>query len=218
MTKRLLALIMALLMLGVLFVSCSSEEPPAETTAAAETEPETEPETTTKVTTIRETKPPKVYTYETVFKIDFSKMEDGATVPFSGSNWVKDLRIEGGRVKGTSTGNDPFITYKGGDCNLEADKVQEIRIKMKNNSQNTSFQFFFTTETVSWSEPASMKAALLWSAADGDKNKDNDVVVYTFDSTEWKGTITNFRIDPFTGEGDFEIEYIEFVSKTEVKQ
>jgi hypothetical protein len=183
----------------------------AGTTAAVTT---AAPETTkAPETTVKETEAPKEYEYTTVFKLDFKTMADGPA-PFS-VNTIDNLRIEGGLLKGTGTSGDPFITYTGGDINFPADSVQEIRIKLKNYSLSYDFQLFFTTDTVQWSENASDKETLDWDGDDGDKNDWNNIVIDPTLSSDWTGTITNFRIDPSSAEGDFEIESIEFLTVTE---
>jgi hypothetical protein len=187
----------------------------AATTAAATTKTTTAA-TTKAETTAKETEAPKTYEYKDVFAIDFSKMPDGAA-PFT-VNGIDNLRIEGGLLKGTSNGGDPNFTYNGGDVNFAADTVQAIEIKYLNKSEDYAFQLFFTTDTITgFAENASFKQTLTYSAADGDKNEANVVQIDTSECTDWAGTITNFRMDPFSATGDFEVSYIKFMTKTEVK-
>lgn len=219
MVKKFLALLLLALMLLSLVPGCSDDGDSTDVTTAAEGDtaaPDTTavPETTkAPETTPKETEPPKEYEYATVFKVDFATMADG-TAPFS-VNLVENLRIEGGLLKGTGTGGDPFLNYTGGDATFPADSVQEIRIKLKNYSASYDFQYFFTTETISWSEAASFKEFLDFSGDDGDKNDWNIITIDTSLCSEWMGVIKAFRIDPSSAEGDFEIEYVEFLSKTE---
>lgn len=219
MVKKFFASLLIAVMLLSLVPGCADEGNDSDTTTAAEGDtaaPETTavPETTkAPETTPKETEPPKEYEYATVLKIDFTTMPDGAA-PFT-VNLIENLRIEGGLLKGTGTGGDPFMVYTGGDAKFPAESVQEIRIKLKNYSISYDFQLFFTTETVGWSEPASYKEFLDFSGDDGDKNDWNIVTIDTSFSEEWMGNITNFRIDPSGAEGDIEVEYIEFLSKTE---
>lgn len=213
---KILAMLLVLSMMVFILPACGDDaEGDTETTVAdGETAAVTEAVTEAPVTTEKETEPPKVYEYATVFEVDFSKMEDG-TAPF-GANGISNLRIEGGLLKGTSTGGDPHMPYTGGDAVFPADSVQIIEVKYMNYSVDYNFQFFFTTETIGWSEEASIKATLDWSADDGDKNDWNVVQLTASDSAEWMGNITAFRLDPFSGEGDFEIAYVKFMSMTEV--
>ncbi len=216
MVKKFLACLFILSMI-MNIIGCSGDGKASETTAAEETvaeETTTAPETTkAPETTPKETEPPKEYEYATVFKVDFTTMPDG-NAPFSVNN-VSDLRIEGGLMKGTGTNGDPHMPYTGGDAKFPAESVQEIRIKLKNYSVSYDFQLFFTTETVGWSEPASFKEFLDFSGDDGDKNDWNLIVIDTSWCDEWVGNVTCFRLDPSSAEGDFEFEYVEFLSKTE---
>lgn len=213
-----IALLLTLSMLVLVLPACGDDaEGDIETTAAGETAAETTaaPETTAvPETTEAVTEAPKVYEYATVFEVDFSTMADGAA-PFT-SNGIDNLRIEGGLLKGTSNGGDPHMPYTGGDAVFPADSVQVIEIKYMNYSVDYNLQFFFTTETIGWSEEASIKASLDWSADDGEDNDWNIIQLTASDSGEWMGNITAFRIDPFSAEGEFEIAYIKFMSMTEV--
>jgi hypothetical protein len=221
MVKKLFALLLIATMLFCLVPGCTKDDGTAaetkddsittasDTTAKVTTAPET---TKAPETTVKETEAPKEYEYTSVFKLDFTKMPDGAA-PFTG-NTIDNLRIEGGLLKGTGTSGDPFITYNGGDATFPADSVQEIRIKLKNYSSSYDFQFFFTTDTVQWSENASDKETLDWNGDDGDKNDWNNIIIDPTLSSDWTGTITNLRIDPSSAEGEFEIESIEFFTAT----
>lgn len=180
-----------------------------DTTAASETT--AAPDTTEAVT-----EPPVEYDYSTIFKLDFASAADGEA-PFKVSDNVSNLRIEGGLLKGTSTGGDPYIIYNGTDFSFPADSIQEIRINLKSYATGYDAQFFFTTDTISWSEDASYKLVLDYSGDDGDDNQVNAIVIDTTECAQWTGTVTGFRFDPSTSEGDFEIQSIEFLAKT-VKQ
>lgn len=239
--KKFIALLLCLTMVIAVMASCGSEDggdndtatTPADTTgdiiadtagedttADADTDTDTDTEEVTDTetpqpdeTTPKETEPPKEYEYTSVFKVDFTTMEDGEA-PFSANN-IDDLRIEGGLLKGTATNGDPHAVYTG-EMALDASTVQEIHIKLMNYSSDFNFQFFFTTETVSWSEGASLKDYLLFSDIDGDDNDWNEIVLDPEESFDWEGTITSFRLDPFRDvTGDFEVEYVEFFTVTE---
>ena len=222
MAKKIIALLLSLTVLFVILPACGDDgeskdtttaaegDSSAETTTAAET---TTVATTTEETTPKETEPPKEYERTSVMKVDFAAMPDG-DAPFGGNN-VENVRIEGGLLKGTGTSGDPHIPYNGGDINFPAESVQEIHIKLKNYSASYAFQFFFTTETVGWSEGASFRFTCEFSGDDGDDNDWNIIVLDTWESADWEGTITNFRLDPSSAEGDFEFEYVDFISVTE---
>lgn len=187
------------------------------TTAAVTTAKTTTAAVTTKaVTTAKVTEAPKKYEYKDVFALDFSKMKDGPA-PFTASG-IDNLRIEGGLLKGTSNGGDPNFSYNGGDVKFAADQVQTIEIKIMNKSADYNLQIFFTTDTVTgFAETATYKEILNWSADDGAKNDWNVIQIDTSLCDTWIGTITNFRVDPFSAAGDFEVSYIKFMTATEVK-
>ncbi len=221
-TKILALLLIAVFVLSPLAACGDKEEGDDETTTASNEDSKEETttkaqETTTKApetTTVEETTTAKKeYEYTTVKEINFTTMADGAA-PFEAVN-TDNLRIEGGLLKGTGTNGDPNIAYNGGDISFAADTVQEIEIKLKNYSVDYSFQLFFTTDTVSWSEGASVKYVLDYSGDDGDKNDWNIIKIDPTESADWVGTITNFRLDPSSAEGDFEVEYVKFLTKTE---
>lgn len=222
--RKISALLLILSMLVFVLPACGDEaegdtettEAAEETTAAAE-ETTAVPETTAAPeTTEAVTEAPKVYEYTDVKVIDFSGMADGDPVPFS-VNAIDNIRIEGGLLKGTSNGGDPNFTYTAGDLSFPAESVQIIEIKYMNLSANYDMQLFFTTDTIpAFAENASFKEYLNWSADDGDENDWNIIKIDTSLCTDWAGTITNFRVDPFAAEGDFEIAYIKFQTMTEV--
>lgn len=135
---------------------------------------------------------------------------DGLTeAPFTGSGDVTDIAAADGIVSATSTGGDPFFNYTPG-VSFAADKVDYIIIKMAADSTSTAFQFFFTTETIGWSEEASFK----YDYADAVADEDGFITIKidTSACAEWKGTVTGFRLDPFSAEGTFSFDSIVFWS------
>ena len=217
MKRRILASVLALLLVLTAFAACAKEEadpaapnPPADTPEpdpAAEPDAPPEPEP--------EPEPVIEYEYETVFELDFSTMEDTNKPPFT-NNQVSGLRIEDGVLKGTSTGGDPFITFQQKQFPaFSFDEVQEIHLKLKNYGDGYDGQLFFTTDSVSWSEPASYRFTMYYNGDDGDDNDWNEIELFTDESADWDGTITNFRLDPMVTTGDFEVAYIRFLKVTE---
>ncbi len=137
--------------------------------------------------------------------VEFSGLEE---VPFT-SNGVDGLRIEEGLLCGTSTGGDPHMPYSGG-LTMSADMIDYIILTFAADSTDHSFQFFFTTETIGWSEAASLRYD--YSADEPDEDGYYTIVLDTSVCAEWKGTITNFRLDPFSAEGTFAFDSIIFWS------
>lgn len=221
---KILALLLILSMLVFVLPACGNDAKGSTETTVATDETTIATEETTAVpettaapeTTEAVTEAPKVYEYTDVKVIDFSTMADGDPVPFS-VNAIDNIRIEGGLLKGTSNGGDPNFTYTGGDLSFPAESVQIIEIKYMNFSASYDMQLFFTTDTITgFAENASFKEMLNWSADDGDKNDWNVIQIDTSLCADWVGTITNFRVDPFNAEGDFEIASIKFMTMTEV--
>ena len=227
--KKILIMLLAVSMLTVLATGCdkkeenkttgetttSSAETPAE---GGDTTTEKKEETTTEkkeetTTTKKETTAPPVYVDTEVWVLDFSKEADSDTPPFA-ANQIDDLRIEGGLLKGTSTGGDPFFRYTGSDdLALNTQEINLVQIKLMNYTDSYDMQFFFTTPNVDWSEGASVKYYLDYGS-DEDDNQWNIIEIDPFESGDWVDTMKSFRIDPFCTSGDFEIEYIKFINRT----
>jgi len=231
--KLLVSLLIAATMLSM--AACNKEDEKkdegttaadAATTAADAATTEKKEEATTKketeATTPKETEPPKEYNYEVVWALDLSKYEDGAEIPFTLSAGVTEAYIEGGVLKGTSNGADPYLTYKkaeGEEVAIDTTKVNCIRIKFFNYTEAYEGQMFFGFDGGGFNEPDSHK--IFWEM-DASMD-DNDVQIYEFDPTvdmnggEWRGALNSWRIDPFNGNtaGDFDIYSVEFCTKTE---
>jgi hypothetical protein len=134
---------------------------------------------------------------------------DGLTeVPFTSNN-IENLAFENGILHGTSNGGDPFINYTPG-VNFAADSVDYIIIRLDADSASTALQFFFTTDTIGWSEAASFKYDFAADKADADGFI--TVKIDTSACAEWKGTITGIRLDPYSAVGDFALASIVFWS------
>ena len=137
--------------------------------------------------------------------VDFIGVEE---VPFGG-NGVDNLYIEDGIFYGTSTGGDPHMPYTPG-LDFSADMIDYIIISMFADSDSTSFQFFFTTDTIGWSEDASFRYDFAGDEVDEDGFY--TIVLDTATCAAWAGTITGFRVDPFSAEGEFAFKYVTFWS------
>ena len=168
-------------------------EPTGEDTTAI-TEPPTEPPTTTE-------KPPVIT--EEILKWTVS--EDNKI--FRSGNMIKDLRVEDGVLKLTSTGGDPFLFTVDANLGIEASDVDYIKIRVKNHASGFRNQLFFiTTDDMGWDEAKSIKEEY-WNS-DGE---DWEILTYeTFYCDYWEGTIKQIRFDPLEEEGDIEIEWVAF--------
>lgn len=137
--------------------------------------------------------------------VDFEGITE---VPFAGNN-IENLYIKDGVFYGTSNGGDPHMPYSPG-VNFAAEKVEYIIIKLAADSVSNAFQFFFTTDTIGWSEAASFKYD--YSKSVKDANGFVTIMLDTSTCAEWKGTITGFRLDPFSAVGTFAFDSIVFWS------
>ena len=228
MRKNLIIALLAASMLATLATGCDKKDDNKKTTgestsSAAETpaaggdtttekkeETTPAPETKAPETSKKETTAPPNYVYTEVFTLDFTKMEDTDAPAFDASN-IDNFRIEGGALKGTAINGDPYIIYNGGDFEVNGDEVNWIVIKLKNLTDADEGQFFFITPQTGWAEGASVK---FWADECGEGSDWNEIVVEPDESAEWYGTINNFRSDPMTTEGDFEIESIKFMIRS----
>ena len=171
-----------------------SEEKEAETAEQTTPAPTTEPPTTTE-------KPPIIR--EEVLKWTFTE-EDKV---FRSSSQTKDIRVEDGIFKFTTTGSDPNIMTISSNLGIEAADIAYINFKIKVTADGDANQLFFvTTENTGWDEAKSMKSSY-WNT-DGE---DWEILEYdTSDCFDWEGTIKQIRFDPMNGEGTVEIEYVSF--------
>ncbi|MBQ8400867.1 MAG: hypothetical protein IJX14_02955, partial [Clostridia bacterium] len=107
-----------------------------------------------------------------------------------------------GTISVKSTGGDPNINMPEA-FGLACDDIDEIVVKYTNNTENTTFQIFFTNEAnPGYSEAGSFKG----TCAAGE----NEMVIKTEGNELWTGTLSNMRIDLSNGEGEFIVDEITF--------
>ena len=130
------------------------------------------------------------------------------TEDFSGeTKWVSGGTAEAvvageGTISVKSTGGDPNINMPEA-LNIACEDIDEIVVKYTNNTENTSFQIFFTNEAnPGYSEAGSFKG----TCAAGE----NEMVIKTEGNELWTGTLSNMRIDLSNGEGEFIVDEITF--------
>ena len=219
--KKILALLLASMML--VMTACGGEKA-SETTAEtapveteAETEAETEPETE------KETQPPKPKMIEVFTPVYTETFDDAAATKWKSNAQLKDFKVENGYLTATSTGGDPSIAANGFE--LPCADIQAIRVKFINNTPDSNFQIFFTTDTTaSYCEEASFKD-MSWNTESGvdvagaaDSDAWNEMVIYTDMCMLWEGTLKNMRIDLSNGEGGFIVDSIDFCTVTMVEE
>jgi len=220
--KKILSILLAAVMLSASLTACGGSEPETEAdTTPVETVPETEAETEPE--TEKETEPPKPKMVEVFTPVYQDNFDDSAATKWKSNNQLKDFKVENGYLTATSTGGDPSIAANGFELNC-AD-IQAIRIRFINNTPDSNFQIFFTTDTTTgYCEEASIRDSA-WYADSGvevanaaDSEEWNEMVIYTDMCMLWEGTLKNMRIDLSNGEGGYIVDSIDFCTVTMVEE
>ena len=127
---------------------------------------------------------------------------DGESTLWTNGGTTEAAVLADGTLSVTSTGGDPNINYPEA-FGLNCEVIDLIRVKYTNNTENTSFQIFFTNEAnPNYSEAGSFKADCVAGA--------NEIVIDTSVNELWTGTLSNMRIDLSNGTGSFVVDSISF--------
>lgn len=127
---------------------------------------------------------------------------DGEATAWVNGGTTDAAVLADGTLTVTSTGGDPNINCPEA-FGLACDDIDVIRVKYTNNTENTSFQIFFTNEAnPGYSEAGSFKATCVPGA--------NEIVIDTSVNELWTGTLSNMRIDLSNGTGSFVVDSISF--------
>ncbi len=127
---------------------------------------------------------------------------DGEATAWVSGGTADAAVLADGTLTVTSTGGDPNINCPEA-FGLACDDIDVIRVKYTNNTENTSFQIFFTNEAnPGYSEAGSFKATCVPGA--------NEIVIDTSVNELWTGTLSNMRIDLSNGTGSFVVDSISF--------
>lgn len=127
---------------------------------------------------------------------------DGEATAWVNGGTADAAVLADGTLTVTSTGGDPNINCPEA-FGLACDDIDVIRVKYTNNTENTSFQIFFTNEAnPGYSEAGSFKATCVPGA--------NEIVIDTSVNELWTGTLSNMRIDLSNGTGSFVVDSISF--------
>ena len=210
-------------MLSMALTACGGEAETTPETEAAPVETEAETEAETEPETEKETKPPKPKMVEVFTPVYSDNFDDAAATKWKSNNQLKDFKVENGYLTATSTGGDPSIAANGFELNC-AD-IQAIRIRFINNTPDSNFQIFFTTDTTTgYCEEASIRDSA-WYADSGvevanaaDSEEWNEMVIYTDTCFLWEGTLKNMRMDLSNGEGGYIVDSIDFCTVTMVEE
>ena len=144
---------------------------------------------------------------ENQWYFDKNGNKEGWTISNAAYKGVKD-----GVYHGRANNTDPAIYHT---VNFPASNYQILIVGMVYNSKTaaqSSVFYFRTSSDSSWNEAKSVKGV----SRIPDDIKEGETYQVVFDLTtcaNWKGTITDLRIDPFAMIEDFAIDYIRFYKK-----
>jgi hypothetical protein len=118
---------------------------------------------------------------------------DNTVQGWGNENQWTGLSASGGTITGTSSGSDPFIESPDTWVNTRDSRM--VRVVMSQTA-GTSGQIFFQTETdATWTPGKSVGFSII---ADGNSH---EYIIDMGDSTDYKGVITKFRLDPTDASG-----------------
>ena len=144
---------------------------------------------------------------EFVGNVGLSFCEEGKLILKDGMAYGKVKPVEGKNP-------DPIVSMGPlvvGADGLDASLYKTIEIGVKYGADvpsGTVANIFFTTPEISWSEKARVDAK--YEGA-GDANGIRVLKFNMAGNANWKGTITNFRFDPFNLVNEFSIAYVKLV-------
>lgn len=115
-----------------------------------------------------------------------------------------EIHDDGGKIVGKASEFDPQMIMS---VDVDPSVVKNVRVTMKSGNIGETICLYFTTDTDGvWTESKGAKATI---------RPTNNVYNLNVGAVPtWKGRITGFRLDPISGEGDFEIESIELLTDT----
>ncbi|THF84439.1 right-handed parallel beta-helix repeat-containing protein [Cohnella fermenti] len=122
---------------------------------------------------------------------------------WTSGNQISSMTVSGGSLTLTSGGTDPYI-YSPDNLGIDNALINRyVRIRLQNQSTNTTAQFFFTTTTdTTWNAAKSVTLPILATS---------DYMEYVVDMgavAGWTGTIKQLRFDPLTATGTVQVDFI----------
>jgi hypothetical protein len=115
-------------------------------------------------------------------------------------NGIGSLSVNGGDLKGTSTGADPYMFSAPTEKPAQDDQVV---VGLRNGTPSSSAQLFFTTaRDPTWTATKSKRIAIV---------PNSRFTAYRFDMSHvpgWAGKITGLRLDPIEAAGSFALDWI----------
>lgn len=124
--------------------------------------------------------------------------------------------LQGTAIKKSDGSYDPIVSQS--NVEIDASKYNQVVVSMKYDveKEGSHIELFFTTDTNTTADQAkSLRFPLEGTSSNG------EFVEYVFDCTQntyWNGTVTSVRIDPISGNGSFEIDYIRIQENKELAE
>ncbi len=111
-------------------------------------------------------------------------------------------------IKGEIIGGDPYFQMPLIDPTLQAESNAFIKVSYKIlGATSPACSFYFTTDTISWSEDGSMQWAI-----DGDDEQWTEQIVDMSGSAGWAGLVDKLRYDPLSQGEDGQVIYIKYIA------
>ena len=124
---------------------------------------------------------------------------------------ISDRNVAKGTLTLTATTNDPLMWWY---PKIKAEDYKYCNIRIRNKTQGSKFQIFFTTEH---SSAVSELNSCSVSISTGDTEYNTYSLNFSA-NPNWKGNVTGLRIDPVNGIGDVSIDYIAFSNQPVTKE
>ena len=128
---------------------------------------------------------------------------------------VEKLEAKGGAMVGnTHLGDanyaDPAIESPA--LSLTAGEIVQIRVRMKSSAEVTNSELYFMKDDdTSFAQKQCLQSS--YKLADAEEDGYTTVIFETSSNDNWKGTITQVRLDPIVVAGSFEIDSVEFLCR-----
>ena len=135
--------------------------------------------------------------------------ETRGTEGFTGYMYFSTFKSYQGALWFGASGDD--TSFKSGTFSMPADEYKYIKLRIKNEGPQTDLMLFFArTDTSSWG--GGRKYSIRVSGGDSEYK---EYIIDLSSCPEWKGTITQFRIDPYAtySEGDMYFDSIEVLKE-----
>ena len=143
-------------------------------------------------------------------------LEDWKIGVWKGENLdVEKLEAKGGAMVGNThlgdaTYADPAIESPA--LSLTAAEIVQIRVRMKSSAMVSNSELYFITDAdTGFAQTRCLQSS--YTQADAEEDGYTTVIFETDTNANWKGTITQVRLDPIVVAGSFEIDSVEFLCR-----